>query len=140
MKLIITESQKEKMLRNLIKNSGVMSASNIVGGTETLFDVLNIETPMDFLHLFDGLEVVQSEENEDWILFRYKKGYNFMIYDKKNKIVYIDYDDIWSFLRSNFGLNIQEIRGLTKKWLGGVYNLSRVTIRNTLGYDSKPVV
>lgn len=127
MKLIITESQKEKMLKNLIKNNGVVFASNIVGGIENLFDVLNIETPMDFLHLFDDMEQVQSEEKSNWTLFRYKKGHNIMIYVTENETVYIDYYEIWSFLESNFGLNHQEITGLTKKWLGGVYNLKGVT-------------
>lgn len=127
MKVIITESQKDKMLKNLIKKNGVVSASNIVGGIENLFDVLNIKSPMDFLHLFDDLEQVQSKEYKDWILFRYKKNYNFMVYDKKYKDVYIDYDEIWSFFEFNFGLNYQEIQSLTKKWLDEVYKLRRVT-------------
>lgn len=127
MKLIITESQKQKMLRNLIKNNGVEFTSNMVGGIENLFDVLNIKSPMDFLHLFDDLKQVQSKEYKDWILFRYKKGYNFMVYDKKYKDVYIDYDEIWSFFEFNFGLNYQEIQSLTEEWLDEVYKLRGVT-------------
>ncbi len=50
-----------------------------------------------------------------------------MIYDTKNEIVNIDYDDIWLFLRSNFGLYHKEIRELTKEWLDNVYNLRGVT-------------
>ncbi len=50
-----------------------------------------------------------------------------MVYDTKNKYVYINYYEIWTFLRSNFGLNLQETQGLTKKWLDEVYNLRGVT-------------
>ena len=76
MKLIITESQKEKVLRNLIKNNGVKFASNMVGGIENLFDVLNIKSPMEFLNMYNDLDVVQSEEKKDWTLFRYEKYKN----------------------------------------------------------------
>ena len=136
MKLIITESQKEKVLRNLIKKNGVEFTSNIVGGIENLFDVLNIKSPMDFLHLFDDLEQVQSKEYKDWILFRYKKNYNFMVYDKKYKDVYIDYDEIWSFFEFNFGLNDKEIQSLTEEWLDEVYKLRGFT---TTPSASKPL-
>jgi hypothetical protein len=50
-----------------------------------------------------------------------------MVYNKKNEIVYINYDEIWSFLESNFGLYHKEIQGLTKKWLDEVYKLRGVT-------------
>ena len=127
MKIIITENQKEKILRNLIKNNGVEFASNIVGGIENLFVLLNINSPMDFLHLFDNLEQVQSKEKGHLILFRYKPKHNLMIYDTKKETVYINYDEIWSFFESNFGLKDKEIQGLTKKWLGEVYNLRGIT-------------
>jgi hypothetical protein len=127
MKVIITENQKEKMLRNLIKKDGVVFTSNMVGGIENLFDVLNIKSPMDFLHLFDDLEQVQSEQREDLILFRYKPNYNLMIYVTKNETVYIDYDEIWSFLEDKFGLSYEETRAFTKKWLDNVYNFRGIT-------------
>ena len=120
-------NQLEITLIDNIKESGVKDTISMVGDFDIFCQLLNIETPMDFLHLFDDLEQVQSKEYKDWILFRYKKGYNFMIYDTKNESVYIDYDEIWSFLRSNFGLNLQETQGLTKKWLDEVYNLRGVT-------------
>ena len=115
------------MLRNLIKKDGVVFTSNMVGGIENLFDVLNIKSPMDFLHLFDDLEQVQSEQREDLILFRYKPNYNLMIYVTKNETVYIDYDEIWSFLEDKFGLSYEETRAFTKKWLDNVYNFRGIT-------------
>ena len=50
-----------------------------------------------------------------------------MIYDKKNNEVYINYNEIWSVLQSNFGLNYSEIEQLTKEWLSEVYNLRGIT-------------
>jgi hypothetical protein len=77
--------------------------------------------------LFNDLESVQSEEEPNWVLYRYKKGHNFMIYDRKNGYVYINYDEIWSVLEDKFGLYYSEIQRLTKIWLDEVYNLRGVT-------------
>ena len=82
---------------------------------------------MDFLHLFDDLDVVQSEEKENLTLFRYKKGNNLMAYDRKSKEVYISTYDIWSFLDNKFDLTYPVIQGVTKRWLGEVYNLRGIT-------------
>jgi hypothetical protein len=50
-----------------------------------------------------------------------------MIYDRKNEVVYIHHDEIWSFLEDKFGLNYSETQELTKRWLDEVYNLRGVT-------------
>ena len=133
---VIMNNQLEITLIDNIKESGVNDTVNMVGDFDIFCQLLNINSPMDFLHLFDDLEQVQSKEKGHLILFRYKKGYNFMIYDTKNEIVNIDYDDIWSFLRSNFGLYHKDIQDLTKEWLDEVYNLRGVTtIYCYIGYD-----
>ena len=131
MKQLIRKILKEETLKqNLIdeiKEIGFNDTVNLVGGIDNLFKILNINTPMDFLHLFDDLDVVQSEEESDWTLFRYKPKQNLMIYNIKNNYVYIDYDDIWSVLEEHFGLNNTEIQELTEMWLGEVYNLRGIT-------------
>ena len=135
MKILITEEQyklikedtlKQSLIDN-IKESGVEDTVSMVGDFDIFCQLLNINSPMDFLHLFDNLEQVQSEEIEDWILFRYKPNYNLMVYDTKNEEVYINYDEIWTFLSSNFGLNYVQTQELTKKWLDEVYKLRGVT-------------
>jgi hypothetical protein len=123
MKIIITENKVER-LKELIKDVGTSQVVNLMGGFDTFCKVMKIEGFMDFLHLFDDLEVVQSEEKEHWTLFRYKKGNNLMIYDRKSKEVYFNYDEIWSFLEDKFDLTTPVVQVVTKKWLGEVYNLS----------------
>ena len=126
MKIIITENKINK-LKHLVKSDGVKYVSEQMGGFDTFCKVFNIEGFMDFLHLFNDLDVVPSEEVEYWTLFRYKKGNNLMIYDRKSKEVYISYREIWSFLEDKFGLKYSDIQGVTKKWLGEVYNLRGIT-------------
>jgi hypothetical protein len=135
MKQLIRKILKEESLRHSLidelKNYGIIETSELVGGIDNLFKVLNVNSPMDFLHLFDDLDQVQSEEKKDWTLFRYKPRHNFMFYDRKNGYVYISYYEIWSVLKDNFGLNYSEIQQLTKRWLDEVYNLKGITTKST---------
>jgi hypothetical protein len=73
------------------------------------------------------MDVAQSEQNPDWTLFRYEPKKNLMVYDKKNKTVYINYYEIWLVLEDHFGLNYTEIQELTKTWLDEVHNLRGIT-------------
>lgn len=126
MKLIITENQKEKMLKNLIKNNGVEFASNMIGGIENLFDILKIKGPMDFLYLFDDLKRFRSEEYPNWLLFLNESNDNLIAYKMNSEIAFINSELVWSFLRSYFGMSYQEIQELTKVWLSESYNLTVV--------------
>jgi len=135
MKILINENKLLGGIKSMIKNLGTQSAIDFVGGWETFCEVLKIESPMDFLHLFDDLDVVQSEKSENLTLFRYEKGNNLMVYDRESKVVYdreskvvyIDYEEIWSFLDYNFGLKYYETQRITQVWLGEVYNLRGIT-------------
>jgi hypothetical protein len=134
MKILISERQKnllfENQLRddliNVIKYDSWEEAIIYVGNIDNLKKLLNFDSPLDFLNLFNDLEVVQSVDYNDYILFRHEKGKNIITYSQKNGNGYINYYIIWSFLESYFGLNYDEIQGLTKEWLSETYNL-RVT-------------
>ena len=132
-KILKEEVSGKSKLEKMIKPYGLEIAGKAVGGIDNLLRILNINTPMDFLHLFDDLDVVQPEEKPDWTLFRYKPKQNLMIYNRKNNYVYIDYDEIWSVLENHFGLKYSEIQELTKMWLGEVYNLRGITTGSISG-------
>ena len=135
MKIIITESQKKLLFENSVNNSlidmiktdGLKSAVELVGGSKNLMKVLKIKTPMDYLNLFNDLDVVQSKERPDWTLFRYNLNNKLMVYNRKNEDVYVSYDDIWSILKDNFGLTDRDTWKLMNVWLGEVYNIRGVT-------------
>ena len=137
MKIIITEDQSNTIsdkLKSMIKQIGWENASKSVGGFKNLSKLSKIKTPMDFLNLFNDLDIVQIKERPNLTLFRYKKGKNMVVYDKENGYAYVNYDDIWSFLRYNFDLNNSKIEELIKDWLGEVYNL-RVNTAHRSNYN-----
>ena len=98
MKYLITESQKNNLkvlLKQLIRSKGIQIAFSSVGGDDNFFEIMDINSPMEFLHLFDDLDVVQSEEKPDWTLYRYEPKNNLIIYVRKHDLVFINYDKIW---------------------------------------------
>ncbi len=125
-KRVIKENTAKDALIDMLKNDGLRPTAGLVGGIENLKKLTGIKSPMDFLNIFTDLDVVQSEKEPDWTLYRYEKGNNMMIYNRKNKDVYINYHDIWVFLDIGFGLNNSEIKGVMKGWLSEVYNLRGV--------------
>jgi len=126
-KKVIKENAAKDSLIEMIKEEGWRSAAELVGGVDNLKKLTGIESPMEFLNLFNDLDVAQSEERPDWELYRYEKGNNMMIYDRKNDFVYINYYKIWTFLDKGFGLKNSKIQEVIKKWLSEVYNLRGVT-------------
>ena len=142
MKILITEHQRKSIqekLQSMVKEYGWEQTAKVVGESENLKKLGFNNDPMEFLHLFDDLDFVQSEEKPNSTLFRYKKYENLIIYDRKNDDVFIDYDRIWSILRNSFGLNYTEIQSLTKTWLGEVYNLRGITTYSGTGVTNNQV-
>jgi hypothetical protein len=130
MKIIITENQKSNLkteLKKMVKDIGVKKTSNVVGGFENLAKLGFNNNPMEFLNMFNDLDIVQSKERHYCILFRHENENNMMVYDRKNDEVYINYDNIWLFFGDGFGLNYYETQELTQEWLSETYNLRGVT-------------
>ena len=125
MKIIITENKVER-LKDLIKTNGVNQVIDLMGGWDTFCKVMNIESPMDFLHLFDDLEEFQSTENTNFLLYRYRPGKNIMIYNIKENRVGISDNDILAFVTSSnlfSSSHISKRKGIIQTWLNEVYNL-----------------
>ena len=130
-KKILKEESLKHNLKQQIKDYGWKDTADMVNGPEELAKLAFDNDPMEFLHMFDDMDVVQSKNEKNWTLFRYEKGNNVMIYDRKNEYVYIDYSDIWLFLEDGFGLNYSEIQAFTKRWVDEAYNLRGVTTFQT---------
>ena len=124
--IIITENQQESIkieLQSMVKDIGWELTAKIVNGPKKLVKLAFNNDPMEFLNLFNNLNVVQSREEFYWSLFRYKKRNNLMIYDRKNNSLNVSKKIFWSFLEEGFGLNHSKIRELMRIWLYDTYNL-----------------
>ena len=98
-----------------------------IGGFDNLYKHAFNNDYNEFLNLFNNLEVVQSEERPELMIYRFEKGKNMMIYNKENEYVYINYKVIWSFFERGIGIKYGEIQSIMMKWLDEIYNLRGVT-------------
>jgi hypothetical protein len=131
-KKILKEENLKQNLKQQIRHYGWKDAAELVGGVDNLLLIMDFESPMEFLHIFDGMGTFQSKEEEDWILFRYIKQDNLMIYIKKSGRAHIGYIEIWSFLKDVLKLTHTEIQEITKTWLLESYNLDVVSTHHNL--------
>ena len=74
----------------------------------------------------DQLEIVTSEKYPNSIFFK-KDGVVVMEQDKKYKDFYFDYNDIWSFFESFFGMKHEQIQGVLRYWLEETLKLEGYT-------------
>ena len=75
---------------------------------------------------YGDLERYETDEDPDYLFF-VKDGQVIIDYNKKTGNTYISYDEIWSFFKSFFWLNHQQIQDITKLWVEERYNLMVTT-------------
>jgi hypothetical protein len=93
------------------------------------------ETCIEWLNEnYSGMEAVDSKDRPGAVLYRYVPKDNILFYDKKNREVWVRNDLIWSFFEKYFGLDDQEIKGITEKWLSEAYNLMGITTQPSFMY------
>ena len=123
MKILITENKIETIL----KKNGTRKTYILLGRSgENFRKVFNIETPMDYLYLFNDLEIVKDPEYPNWFLFVNESKYNLIAYNMNKDMVYIHLELVWYFLMNYFNMTYQEIQVLTEEWLSESYNLTGV--------------
>ena len=78
---------------------------------------------------FGDLTIKARKDYPDSVFYVNSDNEIFMDHNKKNKVIWIDYDKIWSKLESLFYLKNGNVRLIMKDWLKEHYNLSGVTPR-----------
>jgi len=74
---------------------------------------------------YGDLEPYETEKYPNQVFYR--KGEEIIFsYNKKNGMLFVSYQEVWSFFKSFLGLENEQIRDLTKVWMEEHYNL-RVT-------------
>jgi hypothetical protein len=127
------KSSIKKQLQNLIDNIGINRAKIAVGGFKNLFRILNINSPMDYLHLFDNIKIIPLSQTEFSDGFFNENDVDCYGYSP-DKIIFIhfkdregegriSYEEIWEVLREGFGLSYEETRDVTMEWLNSVFDL-----------------
>lgn len=134
MKVLITENKYKEIIKLSLINSGIQSTIENVGGWENFCKVMKIESPMDFLKSLPKMEDEELETRPGRKSYGYENGKTVFSYETEYKTVWVNYDEIWEYLRFEFNLDNDETKKIIKIWLSDVYNLDTKDI-NTF-YDS----
>jgi hypothetical protein len=130
MKIIITENQVDKIkskIHEYVKKYGIEKCKEIFGEKVLLTIGFNND-PMEFLNLFNDLDVTQSVVDSDMTLFRNEKGENIIIYDSVIKQIFINSKKIWLFLQEDFSLGYSGTQYVISNWLSKNYNITDVMV------------
>ena len=136
-KRILKEESLKQSLIDMIKDGDFNFAVDIVGEDE-FKRILNIETPIDYLHLFDDMEVVKSKKDSDFQLFRYKNQENLMVYHIPTRIVFVSYQLFKNVLFFTEGKETitreteTSVLSYIKQWMNEVYRLKYVVGVNAM--------
>jgi len=77
---------------------------------------------------YGDLEPYETEKYPDYIF--YKKGKEIIFdYNKKNGYVTVNYEEIWSFFESFFGMKYEQIQEVLNYWLEETFKLEGYTPR-----------
>jgi hypothetical protein len=83
---------------------------------------------------YGDLEPYETEEYPDYIFFMKNKEVVFE-YNKKNGVVIISYNKIWSFLEKIFSMEYEQIQEVTKLWVEEHYKLGvTTTVKDVITY------
>jgi hypothetical protein len=85
----------------------------------------------------DQLEIAKFKEYPNSIFFK-KDGVVVMEQDKKYKDFYFDYNDIWSFFESFFGMKYEQVQEVLSYWIDDTFKLKGFTAYRDEFLSDKP--
>ena len=117
MKILITEIQFKSLINKII----------IAEDQEQQQDQYSLELRRLYWKMEDWfvkiLENLKEIKEDDFIYWVDKDNKIYMKYNKKNEVILIDYDKIWSYFESNYSDNYEEIQRLMRDLVGEHLNL-----------------
>jgi hypothetical protein len=125
---ILGKEYLEKNLFNILKSQGVDTAISLVPDAEEFKRILGVQTPMEFLHLFDNLTIKPYRDKKQLFIF-YDDNGNALLsvsyYSGKFTEVHVYGHVIWRTLLEVFDIKNykNEVQEMIGQWLLDVYGI-----------------
>jgi hypothetical protein len=126
-KRVINEENSDLInnkIKSIVKKFGFEKASEmVVGGADTIRQVLYNNDPYEFLNQFNNLIPVKSKFPD--LTFYVNNRGKVLLYHFSDKITNaaVHYDTIYHVLFKLFGLHSNEIQKILNNWLENTYNI-----------------
>lgn len=132
MKIIISERQQKLIKENdlkdslidMIKDGDWKSTADLVGGDKNLKKLLGFNDPMDFLNLFNDLNIDTIVNGKG--IFTNKEGDRIITISTNSMgktFASVDSDTIWAPFRYLFPATNADTANLIRRWLKEVYGI-----------------
>ena len=121
--IIKEETNRKTRMVKIINNMGIDKTIEMIGGFDKFEKIMDINDPMDYLHLFNGMDEVESKQYEKSFIYRFNPKRNIMMVRPNIERVYINQYEIWNVLRREFDLNNNEALDAVNEWLKDEYGV-----------------
>ena len=121
--IIKEETNRKTRMVKIINNMGIDKTIEMIGGFDKFEKIMDINDPMDYLHLFNGIDEVESKQYEKSFIYRFNPKRNIMMVRPNIEKVYINQYEIWNVLRREFDLNNNEALDAVNEWLKDEYGV-----------------
>jgi hypothetical protein len=123
-KRVINENSKRDIFIELIKKNGWDEAAEYVGGAKNLKKLTGINDPMEFLNLFNDLNVDMGDNGRG--IFTNDEGDRIITISPNSMgkvFASVDSNAIWAPFRHLFPATNVETANLIRRWLKEVYGI-----------------
>jgi uncharacterized FAD-dependent dehydrogenase len=123
-KRVINENSKRDIFIELIKKNGWDEAAEYVGGAKNLKKLTGINDPMEFLNLFNDLNVDMGDNGRG--IFTNDEGDRIITISPNSMgkvFASVDSHAIWAPFRHLFPATNAETANLIRRWLKEVYGI-----------------
>ena len=135
-KSILNNQLTKSDVYDILTTRGYESAIIVGGGVSNFVKILEINTPDDFLKLFDNLKSEVYEPNPQWTFLKDHNGtkiVGILTYPSGRKQVSINNRILGGVLSYVFGINrVEDILG---EWIKDVYNIDDFYVTSSGGFS-----
>ena len=137
-KLYLNDKLTKSNVYDILTTRGYESAVILAGGVTNFAKILEINTPDDFLKLFDNLKSEVYEPNPQWSFLKDHNGTKIigvLTYPSGRKQVSINNRILGGVLSYVFGINNHRVEGVLSEWIKDVYNIDDFYVMSSGGFS-----
>lgn len=137
-KLFLNDKLTKSNVYDILTTRGYEAAVILAGGATNFAKILEINTPDDFLKLFDNLKSEVYEPNPQWTFLKDHNGtkiVGILTYPSGRKKVSINNRILGGVLSYVFGINNRRVEDILSEWIKDVYNIDDFYVTSSGGFS-----
>ena len=136
-KSFLKDKLTKSNIYDILTTRGYEAAVILAGGATNFAKILEVNTPDDFLRLFDNLKSEVYEPNPGWSFLKDHNGTKIIgvfTYPSGRKQVSINNRILGGVLSYVFGINNRRIEDMLSEWVKDVYNIDDFYVTSSGGF------